>query len=73
VFLHGGPGAGTTPTYRRFFDPAHYRIVLIDQRGSGRSTPEAEIGDNTTDHLISDLEHLREHLKIERWIVFGGS
>ena len=73
MFLHGGPGAGTTPTYRRFFDPAHYRIVLIDQRGSGRSTPEAEIGDNTTDHLISDLEHLREHLKIERWIVFGGS
>ncbi len=73
VFLHGGPGAGTAPTYRRFFDPSHYRIVLIDQRGAGRSTPEAEIRDNTTDHLIEDLERVREHLKIERWIVFGGS
>ncbi len=73
VFLHGGPGAGTAPTYRRFFDPRHYRIILIDQRGSGRSTPEADIEDNTTAHLIADLERVREHLKIERWIVFGGS
>ena len=73
VFLHGGPGAGTVPMYRRFFDPAHYRIVLIDQRGSGRSTPEAEISENTTAHLVADLERLREHLNIERWIVFGGS
>ena len=73
VFLHGGPGAGTAPTYRRFFDPNHYRIILMDQRGSGRSTPEAEVRDNTTGHLIADLEHLREQLSIERWVVFGGS
>ncbi|NKB44588.1 MAG: prolyl aminopeptidase [Alphaproteobacteria bacterium] len=73
VFLHGGPGAGTAPTYRRFFDPNHYRIVLIDQRGSGRSTPEAETENNTTDHLVSDLEQIREHLGIERWVIFGGS
>ncbi|MBT4739885.1 MAG: prolyl aminopeptidase [Rhodospirillaceae bacterium] len=73
VFLHGGPGAGTAPTYRRFFDPNHYRIILIDQRGSGRSTPEAETQDNTTEHLVSDLELVRDHLEIERWIVFGGS
>ncbi len=73
VFLHGGPGAGTAPAYRRFFDPTHYRIILIDQRGSGRSTPEAELADNTTGHLIDDLEALRVHLKVDRWIVFGGS
>lgn len=73
VFLHGGPGAGTAPSYRRFFDPAHYRIVLVDQRGAGRSTPEAELRDNTTSHLVSDLEILREHLSIKRWVVFGGS
>ena len=73
IFLHGGPGAGTAPTCRRFFDPDHYRIILVDQRGSGRSTPEAEIQDNTTTHLIFDLELVREHLEIERWVVFGGS
>ena len=73
VFLHGGPGAGTAPAYRRFFDPARYRIVLFDQRGAGRSTPEASVVDNTTQHLIADLEALRVHLKIERWTVFGGS
>jgi len=73
VFLHGGPGAGTAPAYRRFFDPTHYRIILIDQRGSGRSTPEAELAENTTNHLIEDLEALRTHLKVERWVVFGGS
>lgn len=73
IFLHGGPGAGTAPAYRRFFDPAHYRIILLDQRGSGRSTPEAELTDNTTEHLIADLEILRRHLSIERWLVFGGS
>lgn len=73
IFLHGGPGAGTAPTYRRFFDPDHYRIILVDQRGSGRSTPEADIQDNTTAHLISDLELVREYLEIERWVVFGGS
>jgi proline iminopeptidase len=73
VFLHGGPGAGVAPAYRRFFDPTHYRIVLFDQRGSGRSQPNAEVQDNTTHHLISDIEALRAHLKIERWVVFGGS
>ncbi len=73
VFLHGGPGAGTAPAYRRFFDPAAYRIVLFDQRGAGRSTPEADITDNTTAHLVADIETLRRHLGIERWIVFGGS
>ncbi len=73
VFLHGGPGAGATPAHRRFFDPAHYRIVVFDQRGSGRSTPLGELTDNTTPHLIADMERLRETLGIERWIVFGGS
>ncbi|MEQ9448525.1 MAG: prolyl aminopeptidase [Rhodospirillaceae bacterium] len=73
VFLHGGPGAGTAPAYRRFFNPASYRIVLFDQRGAGRSTPEAEIKDNTTAHLVADIEAVRRHLGIERWIVFGGS
>ena len=73
VFLHGGPGAGASPDHRRFFDPAHYRIVVYDQRGAGRSTPLGELTDNTTPHLIADLETLRQHLGIERWQVFGGS
>ncbi|WP_312236377.1 prolyl aminopeptidase [Stenotrophomonas sp.] len=73
VFLHGGPGAGASPTHRRFFDPARYRIVLIDQRGSGRSTPFGELRDNTTQHLVADIEAVRRHLGIERWLVFGGS
>jgi len=73
LFLHGGPGAGATPTHRRFFDPAFYRIVVSDQRGSGRSTPLGELRDNSTDHLVADIERLRKHLEIERWIVFGGS
>lgn len=73
IFLHGGPGAGTAPAYRRFFDPAHYRIILVDQRGAGRSTPEAELHENTTSHLIADMETLRQFLEIERWVVFGGS
>jgi proline iminopeptidase len=73
VFLHGGPGAGSAPAHRRFFDPAHYRIVIYDQRGAGRSTPLGELRDNTTPHLVADLEQLREHLGIERWLVFGGS
>jgi proline iminopeptidase len=73
IFLHGGPGAGCSPTHRRFFDPAHYRIVLFDQRGCGKSTPHASIQNNTTDHLIADIEALRQHLHIERWLVFGGS
>ena len=73
VFLHGGPGGGTDPRMRRFFDPALYRIVLYDQRGCGRSTPHASLHDNTTWHLVQDIETLREHLGIERWQVFGGS
>ena len=73
VFLHGGPGGGISPDYRRYFDPQVYRIVLFDQRGSGKSTPHASSEENTTWHLVADIERLREHLKIERWQVFGGS
>lgn len=73
VFLHGGPGAGLAPYHRRFFDPARYRIVLFDQRGAGRSTPFAELRENTTRDLVADIETLRETLGIERWVVFGGS
>jgi len=73
VFVHGGPGGGSDPKQRRFFDPAVYRIVLFDQRGCGRSTPHASLEDNTTSHLVSDMEALREHLHIQRWLVFGGS
>jgi proline iminopeptidase len=73
IFLHGGPGSGTTPAQRRFFDPAFYRIILFDQRGSGRSTPHASLYANTTPHLIGDIELLRALLGIESWLVFGGS
>lgn len=73
LFLHGGPGAGCEPMHRRFFDPERYRIVLFDQRGAGQSTPHAELRDNTIWHLIADIEKLREHLGIDRWVVFGGS
>jgi proline iminopeptidase len=73
VFLHGGPGSGCNPTQRRFFDPAHYRIILLDQRGCGRSTPQGEVRENTTDDLINDIEAIRHHLDIARWHVFGGS
>ncbi|WP_322410750.1 prolyl aminopeptidase [Microbacterium invictum] len=78
VFLHGGPGAGTSPWHRRFFDPERYRIVLFDQRGCGRSTPHASAPDadlrfNTTWHLVADIELLRRNLGIARWQVFGGS
>jgi proline iminopeptidase len=78
VVLHGGPGSGATPTFRRFFDPSAYRVVLFDQRGSGRSTPHAgaataDLSTNTTHHLIADIEKLRDHLGVERWLVFGGS
>ncbi len=73
VFLHGGPGGGVVPEYRQFFDPKAYRVVLFDQRGSGKSTPHASLEDNTTWHLVSDIERLREHLGIDSWQVFGGS
>ena len=73
VFLHGGPGGGTDPKQRRFFNPERYRIVLFDQRGCGKSTPHACLEANTTWDLVSDAEALREHLGIERWQVFGGS
>jgi len=73
VFLHGGPGAGASPVHRQFFDPSHYRIVIFDQRGAGRSTPLGSLEDNTTPDLVADMERLREHLGIGRWIVFGGS
>lgn len=73
VFLHGGPGAGSGPKHRRFFDPAFYRIVIFDQRGAGRSIPLGELKDNTTVHLIADIERLRKKLGIERWLAFGGS
>ena len=73
VVLHGGPGAGCNAAMRRFFDPDAYRIVLFDQRGSGKSTPHASVEDNTTWHLVSDIEQIRDLLGIERWQVFGGS
>lgn len=73
VFVHGGPGGGTDPTQRRFFDPNAYRIVLFDQRGCGKSEPFASLEDNTTWHLVADMELLRSHLRIDRWMLFGGS
>ena len=73
VFLHGGPGGGISASHRRYFDPKKYRIVLFDQRGCGKSTPFAELKENTTWDLVADIERIREHLKIEKWSVFGGS
>jgi proline iminopeptidase len=73
LFLHGGPGSGTEPSHRSFFDPEAYRIILFDQRGCGKSRPHAELQENTTWDLISDIEKIREHLGISSWIVFGGS
>jgi proline iminopeptidase len=73
VFVHGGPGGGTEPKQRRFFDPEAYRIILFDQRGCGKSTPYASLDENTTFHLIADMESIRERLEIDRWLVFGGS
>lgn len=72
-FVHGGPGGGTEPTHRCFFDPAKYRIILFDQRGCGRSTPHAELRENTTWDLVADMERLRALLSVESWVVFGGS
>ena len=73
VFVHGGPGGGTEPMHRRFFDPERYRIILFDQRGCGRSTPHAELRENTTWDLMADMEQLRSLLGIDGWVVFGGS
>lgn len=73
IMVHGGPGGGSNPAMRRYHDPAHYRIILFDQRGCGRSTPHAELRENTTWDLVADMERLREHLGISRWQVFGGS
>jgi len=73
VFLHGGPGSGCNPAQRRFFDPEHYRIILIDQRGCGRSMPQGETRNNKTDDLVNDIDLIRNELGIEKWLVFGGS
>jgi proline iminopeptidase len=73
LFLHGGPGAGLTARHRQLFDPEYYRIILFDQRGAGQSTPHASLEQNTLPHLIADIEKIREHLKIDKWQVFGGS
>jgi proline iminopeptidase len=73
LFLHGGPGGGLSPKHRRFFDPAHYRIILFDQRGAGKSTPHGEVRANTTPLLVEDIERLRRLLEVEEWLVFGGS
>jgi len=73
LFLHGGPGSGCKPYHRRFFDPAIYRVILVDQRGSGRSTPQGELNRNTTALLLEDMEFIRIWLGIHQWIVFAGS
>jgi proline iminopeptidase len=73
IFLHGGPGSGCRPQHRCYFNPEHYRIILFDQRGCGRSTPNGELENNTLNHLIGDMEAIRAHLNIDRWILFGGS
>src|ERR1700758_5607178 len=77
LVLHGGPGSGCTPGHRRYFDPAVYNVVLFDQRGCGRSLPRVgattDLSANTTHHLVADIERLREHLGIDRWLVFGNS
>jgi len=73
LFLHGGPGAGAGTVHRRFFDPHHWRLVIFDQRGAGRSRPLGELRANTTAHLVADIEALRKHLNVERWLLFGGS
>ncbi|KAJ3125662.1 hypothetical protein HK098_008322 [Nowakowskiella sp. JEL0407] len=73
IYVHGGPGGGTSPTDRQYFDPNAYRVILFDQRGSGKSTPSASLEENDTWSLVSDMEKLREHLGIDKWVVFGGS
>ncbi len=73
LFVHGGPGGGIEAIYRRYFDPRQYRVILVDQRGSGKSTPHAELEENTIQHLIADMERVREDAGVDRWMVFGGS
>jgi proline iminopeptidase len=73
VFLHGGPGGGISPSHRRLFDPSRYDVLLFDQRGCGRSLPHASITANTTWHLVADIERLRQHVGVDKWLVFGGS
>src|SRR3989338_10461256 len=73
LFVHGGPGSRSRPDHRRFFDPAFYRIALFDQRGCGQSTPAGSTFENTTSHLVADIERLRHHLGVDRWLLFGGS
>ena len=73
VFLHGGPGGGVEPVYRQYFNPKKWRIIIFDQRGCGKSLPHAELEDNTTWHLVEDIEMIRKYLKINKWVVFGGS
>ncbi len=73
VFVHGGPGGGTSPIQRRFFNPAKYRIILFDQRGCGKSRPHASLDHNTSQHLVADMEAIRQHLNIDSWFLFGGS
>lgn len=73
LFVHGGPGGGCSPEHRRFFNPEHYKIILFDQRGCGRSTPHGRLENNTTEHLIADIEQIRTHLGLDKWALFGGS
>lgn len=73
IFLHGGPGGGIEPIYRRYFNPKKWRIIIFDQRGCGRSTPHAELRENTTWDLVEDIEKIRKYLNIEKWVIFGGS
>ncbi|MGB6300891.1 MAG: prolyl aminopeptidase, partial [Rivularia sp. (in: cyanobacteria)] len=73
VVLHGGPGGGCPSYYRQYFNPEKWRVIMFDQRGCGKSTPHAELRENTTWDLVSDIEKIREHLKIDKWVVFGGS
>jgi len=73
IFLHGGPGGGIEPIYRQYFNPQKWHIIIFDQRGCGKSTPHAELNENTTWDLISDIEKIRDHLNIKKWVVFGGS
>lgn len=73
IFVHGGPGGGISPSYRQYFNPEKYRLILFDQRGAGKSTPKASLENNTTWDLVADMEKIRTHLGIDRWVVFGGS